>query len=172
MPRRSRTLIRTTTGTYGSHLPTIRSSDAIVGISGSSTLFEHVRAEIGSNRRTFSLFGLSAGAQYVFRYLALMDAPAVDMAVAANCGWYMTPDLGIDYPVGMGGLDLDESHLRRYLERQLIVMLGDADTDPAAHDPPRSEAAMAQEPHRLARGLWLFELARIQQSDMLVMHAL
>jgi poly(3-hydroxybutyrate) depolymerase len=123
-------------------------------------LFEHVRAEIGSERGTFSLFGLSAGAQYVLRYLALTDAPAVDMAVAANCGWYMTPDLGTDYPVGMGGLDLGENDLRRYLERRLIVMLADADTDPAAPDLPRSEAAMAQGPHRLARGLWHFEHCR------------
>src|SRR5262245_44482324 len=55
-------------------------------------LFQQVRTMIGSDRETFRLFGLSAGAQYVFRYLALTDASAVDMAVAANCGWYMLPD--------------------------------------------------------------------------------
>ena len=120
-------------------------------------LFQHVRIAVSSDRETFGLFGLSAGAQYVFRYLALTDAPAVDMAVAANCGWYMLPDLTVDYPVGMAGLDLDESYLRRYLKRRLIVLLGDADTDGAAADLPRSEAAMAQGPNRLTRGLWHFE---------------
>ena len=45
---------------------------------------------------------------------------------------YMLPDLAVDYPVGMGGLDLDETHLRRYLGRHLIILLGDADTDSAA----------------------------------------
>ena len=69
----------------------------------------------------------------------------------------MLPDLAVDYPVGMGGLDLDESYLRRYLGRRLIILLGDADTDSAAPDLPRSETAMAQGPHRLARGLWHFE---------------
>jgi hypothetical protein len=120
-------------------------------------LFQRVKITTGSYRETFGLFGNSAGAQYVFRYLALTDAAAVDMAVAANCGWYMLPDLTIDYPVGMGGLDLDESYLRRYLGRRLIVLLGDADTDSAAPDLPRSEAAMAQGPNRLARGLWHFK---------------
>jgi hypothetical protein len=120
-------------------------------------LFEQVRVAVGSNRKTFGLFGNSAGAQYVLRYLALTAGAAVDAGVAANSGWYMLPDLAIDYPDGMGGLDLDESHLRRYLGRPLIVLLGDADTDSAAPDLPRGERAMAQGPHRLARGLWHFD---------------
>ena len=109
-----------------------------------------MRAAVGSNRKTFGLFGNSAGAQYVLRYLALTDGTAVEAGVAANCGAYMLPDLAIDHPVGMGGLDLDEAHLRRYLGRRLIVLLGDADTDSAAHDLPRDAPAIAQGPHRLA----------------------
>src|SRR4029077_13281313 len=106
-------------------------------------LFEQVRTVVGSERETFGLFGNSAGAQFVLRYLALTEAAAVDAAVAANSGWYMLPDLAVDYPVGMGGLDLDESYLRRYLGRRLIILLGDADTDTKATDLPRSETAMA-----------------------------
>ena len=120
-------------------------------------LFEHVRTAVRADRETFGLFGISAGAQFVLRYLALTEATAVDAAVAANSGWYMLPDLAVDYPAGMGGLNLDESYLRRYLGRRVIVLLGDADTDSAAADLARSEAAMAQGPHRLARGLWHFE---------------
>jgi hypothetical protein len=127
-------------------------------------LFQHAQAAIGSVWDTFGLFGLSAGAQYVFRYLALTDASAVDTAVAANCGWYMLPDLTVDYPLGMGGLHLDSSYLSRYLGRHLVVLLGDADNASAAPDLPRNEAAMAQGENRLARGLWHFkhckELAR------------
>jgi hypothetical protein len=62
------------------------------------------------------------------RYLALTEATAVDAAVAANSGLYRLPDLAVDYPAGMGGLDLDESYLRLYLGRRLIVLLGNADT--------------------------------------------
>ena len=120
-------------------------------------LFAHVRDSIGSNRRSFGLFGNSAGAQYVLRYLALTEAPAVDTAVAANCGVYMLPDLTAEYPIGMGGLDLDDGHLRRYLGRRLVFLLGDGDNDPSAPDLPRTDYAMAQGPHRLARGLWHFQ---------------
>lgn len=119
-------------------------------------MFAHVRDTIGSNRTTFGLLGNSAGAQYVLRYLALTEASAVDAAVAANCGVYMLPDLAVEYPIGMGGLDLDERHLRRYLERRLVILLGDADSDPDAADLPRMDYAMSQGPHRLARGLWHF----------------
>ena len=120
-------------------------------------MFEHVRNAIGSNRRSFGLFGNSAGSQFVLRYLALTAAPAVDLAVASNSGVYMLPDLDAEYPVGMGGLDLDEGDLRRYLGRRLVILLGDADNDPSDTYLPRNEVAMAQGPHRLARGRWHFE---------------
>ncbi|MFL4974719.1 MAG: alpha/beta hydrolase [Microvirga sp.] len=121
-------------------------------------LFAFVANKTGSQHRRFNLFGNSAGAQFVLRYLALNQAPAVHAAVAANCGWYMRPDLGLEYPMGMGGLDLDPTCLARYLRRRLIIVLGDADNDALAPDLPRSDAAMAQGPHRLARGLWHFDL--------------
>jgi hypothetical protein len=120
-------------------------------------LFAHVRASIGSTRRSFGLFGNSAGAQFVLRYLALTEARAVDAAVAANCGVYMLPDLTAEYPIGMGGLDLDDGHLHSYLGRRLVILLGEADNDPSAPDLPRMDYAMAQGSHRLARGLWHFE---------------
>ena len=55
------------------------------------------------------------------------------------------------------GLDLDNGHLRRYLGRRLVILPGNADNDPSAPDLPRTDYAMAQGPHRLARGLWHFQ---------------
>lgn len=120
-------------------------------------LFLRVRDALRSNQRTFGMFGNSAGAQFVLRYLALNVAPFVETAVASNCGVYMLPDLALAYPNGMGGLDVGEQDLRRYLGRRLTILLGDADTEVAAHDLPRNEFAMAQGPHRLARGHWHFD---------------
>ncbi|MHC4042551.1 hypothetical protein [Bradyrhizobium sp. 23AC] len=116
-------------------------------------LFHYVRQATGSSRETFGLFGNSAGAQFVLRN----EATSVDLAVAANCGCYMLPDLAKDYPDGMGGIGLNASHLRRYLGRSLVILLGDADNDPDAPDLPRWDEAMAQGPHRLSRGLWHFQ---------------
>ena len=50
-------------------------------------LFEYVRTAIGSERSTFGMFGNSAGAQFVLRYLALTKSRRVSVAVAANSGW-------------------------------------------------------------------------------------
>jgi hypothetical protein len=66
----------------------------------------------------------------------------------------MLPDTSIDYPTGMGGIDLDERDLQRFLTRRLIILIGENDCDPHAHDLPRGEIAEAQGPHRLARGQW------------------
>jgi hypothetical protein len=123
-------------------------------------LFDHVAATIGSDVGSFQLFGVSAGSQFVLRYLALNEATAVGRAVAINSGWYMLPDLRVDYPDGMGGLGLDDGFLKRYLSRNLTILLGDADADSEAPDLPRNEAAIMQGPHRLARGLWHFDHCR------------
>jgi len=132
-------------------------------------MVDSVSKSMGSSAKSFHMFGVSAGAQYVFRYLALNDAASAGRAVAVNSGWYMLPDLSIDYPDGMGGLGLDESFLRRYLSRNMTILLGGADTDPDAPDLPRSETAMAQGPHRLARGLWHFDHCR-KLAERLGMH--
>lgn len=39
-------------------------------------------------------------------------------------------------------------------------MLGEADSDSTAFDLPRDKEALAQGPHRLARGLWHFDLCK------------
>lgn len=105
-------------------------------------LFQHIKAVIGSNRKTFGMFGNSAGAQYVLRYLALTEARSVGMAVCCNSDWYMVRDLSVDYPAGIGGLAPDEARLRKYFARHLLIILGDEDTDGAAPDLARDQAAM------------------------------
>jgi dienelactone hydrolase len=129
-------------------------------------LFHHVRQLIGSNRTTFGMLGNSAGSQYVLRYLALTDATSVDKAVASNSGIYMLPDLQSDYPDGMGGLNLEHDHLKRYFSRPLVILLGDQDTDTSDPYLPRSEIATAQGPHRLARGHLHFNHCRQRARDL------
>jgi hypothetical protein len=113
------------------------------------------------------MFGHSAGAQFVHRYLALAG-PDVDIAIAANCGWYMLPSVDIAYPDGMGGLGLDQSQVRAFFSKRLILLTGSADTDETAADLPRSEAAVAQGPHRFARGEWYFNHCNLMAERLAV----
>lgn len=123
-------------------------------------LFPAVREAVGSRRTTFSLFGHSAGAQFVHRYVALTGGALVDLAVCGNAGWYMMPDRGLPYPAGLGGLAVSDDDLRAYLAKPIVLLLGEADNDPAGIGLPSSPAAAAQGPHRLARGRYYFEFCR------------
>lgn len=123
-------------------------------------LFQQVRTMTASQRTTFSLFGNSAGAQYVLRYLALTGGRLVDAAVAANSGWYMLPDPAIEYPAGLANPYLDREAVSRYLGRSVTLLLGDKDIDTTAHDLPRRPEAMAQGIHRLERGHWYYRHCR------------
>ncbi len=105
----------------------------------------------------FDLYGNSAGSQYVLRYAALAQAPLLEKPISSNSGIYMLPDLTVDYPAGMGGIGMGDADLRRYFSRPLHILLGDADVDATAADLPRTPEALAQGPHRLARGLWHYE---------------
>jgi poly(3-hydroxybutyrate) depolymerase len=120
-------------------------------------LFAHVRGRLGLVRTQFGLYGNSAGSQFVLRHLALGAESAVGHAIASNSGIYMLPDLETPYPTGMGGLGLDDAALKSFFRRRLTILIGENDRDPTAFDLPRDGAALAQGPHRLARGLWFFD---------------
>jgi len=92
-----------------------------------------------------------AGAQFLHRFLLVCGAPGAGRMVAANAGFYTMPDLGIPWPYGLGGTG-SEPVLREALSRPLTVLLGQADDDPQHRLLRRTPEAMAQGPHRLARG--------------------
>jgi len=119
-------------------------------------LFETIRSMTGSDRSSFCLFGHSAGAQFAHRYLALTPEPFAELTIAANAGWYMTTDPRQPYPAGLGGLRTEASVAKRFFERQLVLLLGDADTDEVEAGLPQYPGAVAQGPNRLARGQFYF----------------
>ena len=120
-------------------------------------LFDHVKATAGLTTPTYFIYGHSAGAQFVHRYLYFMPEARVATAVAANAGWWTMPDRGVDFPYGLRASAIDERMLRAMLARHLIVLLGTADTDPHADNLRRTPEALAQGPHRFARGNRFFE---------------
>ncbi len=123
-------------------------------------LFEAVKQATGSRTPKFNLFGHSAGAQFVHRYLLFMPDAPVKAAVAANAGWWTMPDLSVRFPYGLQDSPLDETGLKAALQRPLIILLGTLDTDPNHPELRRTPEAMAQGPHRWARGHKFFEEAQ------------
>jgi poly(3-hydroxybutyrate) depolymerase len=114
-------------------------------------LWAKLREEGVTHRERAHLFGHSAGGQFVHRLLSTQDHGFVETAVAGNPGWYTLPTLERAFPEGLGGIGLNESHVRRLLAFPLIVLAGDRDI--ATDDPnlPSNEEALRQGPHRFAR---------------------
>ena len=106
------------------------------------------------------VYGHSAGGQYVHRLLSTQDHGFIEMAVAGNPGWYTLPTLDLPFPEGLGGIGLDEGHVRRLLAFPLIVLAGDKDI--ATDDPnlPSNVEALRQGPHRFARAHHYVEFGR------------
>lgn len=110
--------------------------------------------------RDFALYGHSAGAQFVHRHLLLTGAARARRVVIANAGWYSFPDAATPFPHGLGGVPLDPAALRAALARDVILLLGEADTDP--HHPSLRRDAMTdrQGVNRLERGRNFFTAAQ------------
>jgi len=117
-------------------------------------------AACGARRDGFALYGHSAGAQFVHRYLLLTGAPRVSTLIVANAGWYSMPRFDIGFPYGLGGTSCTEAALAAALGRPVTVLLGEADTDPHHASLRRDAASDAQGTNRLERGHAFFAAAR------------
>jgi poly(3-hydroxybutyrate) depolymerase len=119
-------------------------------------IFDAVRERCHSKCEQYCIYGHSAGAQFVHRFICFAPRTRVLRAISANAGSYMLPDAAKDFPYGFGGGGPGEAGLRAALGRPLIVLLGTADIDPHHKELPHSPEADAQGPYRLARGKFFF----------------
>jgi hypothetical protein len=114
-------------------------------------VFEILREQGITARRRYGLFGHSSGGQFVHRMVSLGFRARVAAAATANAGTYAMPNLDVEFPYGLGGIELDESGLRALLAFRLTVFAGTADIDTASLHFPKDDAAMRQGPTRFAR---------------------
>lgn len=124
-------------------------------------IFDLVRSRLGNHRANYLIFGHSAGAQFVQRFLYFVPEARVARAVAANAGWYLLPDFTAAFPYGLKGTPVAEAALRTTLARPFVVLLGTADTDVKAKALRHTPEAEAQGPHRFARGHFYFAQAQL-----------
>jgi hypothetical protein len=122
-------------------------------------LFDHVVRVLRSNARDYALFGHSAGAQFVHRFIEFMPTHRARVAVAANAGWYTLPDKSVDYPYGLDGAP-PQVDLRRAFSSNLVILLGADDIDTDDDSLRRDEESDAQGDNRLDRGLNFYQVSR------------
>jgi len=119
-------------------------------------LFDDVRERFSTGATRYSIYGHSAGAQFVHRFVLFMPEARIDRAIAANAGWYTMPDPATAFPYGLGAAPVDEQALTATLGKRMTVLLGTADTDRDDPDLRKTPEADAQGPHRFARGQAFF----------------
>lgn len=129
---------------------------------------------IDSNRLTakdYTLYGHSAGGQFVHRMVLFLPEARFKLAIAANPGWYTMPTLELDFPYGLNGADIGNDQLQRAFDRRLVILLGTEDTLTNQENLLNTDEAKAQGPHRFARGLYFFRtgrtMAQAQNADFL-----
>jgi poly(3-hydroxybutyrate) depolymerase len=124
-------------------------------------LFDALRRHENLSAQQYWLFGHSAGAQFVHRFVMLGVAERMVAAIAANAanaGSYLFPVDDVDWPFGLRGAP--ERSAAGVFASPMILMLGDADSDPRHRSLPQQPAARAQGPHRFARGQNFYRTSR------------
>jgi hypothetical protein len=86
--------------------------------------------------------------------------------VAANVGWYATPDFAQSWPYGLKGSVVAETELKTAFARPLLILLGDQDTDPKDSSLRRAPEAMQQGFHRFARGHHFFDISQAKADSL------
>ncbi len=133
-------------------------------------LFDEVRAGEALTAQGFTLYGHSAGAQFVHRFMLFMPQTRVELAIAANAGSYTLPLYASSNEAGFPwSLDrrlVSEAQLRKALGRRLVVLLGERDTDPSHPQLPRAPQAMAQGRNRHERGQLFFQTGRDEAASL------
>jgi hypothetical protein len=123
-------------------------------------VFDDVVKRVHSTQKNYTIFGHSAGGQFVERFVELMTKARVRQAVAANPGWHTMPDPAAAYPYGLKNLPTGRADLNVAFTRNFTLLLGADDIDPNAADLQRDSKTDTQGITRLARGLKFYAAAR------------
>lgn len=115
-------------------------------------LFDFVREETGNTSEKYHIYGHSAGGQFVHRLVMFMPEARFATAVAANSGWYSMPDFDREYPHGLEGAPNSPETLKKAFDRDLVILLGECDTDPEDPYLRNSPEVACQGKNRFERG--------------------
>ena len=125
-------------------------------------VFDKIIQDTGSLKKTYDMWGHSAGAQFVHRFFTFMESARLNRAISANAGWYTVPDELVEFPYGIKNTPVGVERLGRIFSRQLIIDLGTDDTSRDGLN--TSSGAEAQGKNRFERGNFYYaEAKRISQ---------
>lgn len=129
-------------------------------------VFDETIRRTASERERYTIFGHSAGSQFVHRYLYYKPNARVDRYLAANAGWYTMPDFDTAYPYGLKDSGIDEDGLRAALGKDVVLLLGKEDTDHTDPTLRNTPEAKRQGKNRYLRGLTFYSATEIVAQNL------
>lgn len=123
-------------------------------------LFEAIHLSTPLTTRKFGIYGHSAGAQFVHRLVLFRPDACFGVAVAANAGWYTLPCQKTEFPYGVADAPVSDHRLTKALQKRLVVLLGEGDTDRSHRNLRRTPEALEQGGHRFERGKFFIETGK------------
>lgn len=134
--------------------------EAAWSFSAIEPLFDAVVGVLDSDRTDYTLYGHSAGSQFVHRFLFHKPDARASRIIAANAGWYTMPDFDQAFPYGLGGSVVEDADVATAFGKDVVVLLGDLDSNAEHPSLRRTPEAMLQGPHRFARGQAFYQFAK------------
>ena len=103
--------------------------ESVWSFSQISQIHDELVELLGMNDSQYDIWGHSAGAQFVHRFMTFKPDYKIRYAISANAGWYTLPDLDIDYPFGLknDSFSFDETLLEDLADKKMIIMRGEKD---------------------------------------------
>jgi hypothetical protein len=125
-------------------------------------LFESVGKKYSLRTKQYDLFGHSAGAQFVHRFMLFYPEHHVRIAIAANSGFYTLPDTTLPFPYGLKNspVTVSPKQLNDWTGRELILMRGTADLVRSESLRQTAEAD-EQGKNRFERAAYMFERVKL-----------
>ena len=120
-------------------------------------LFDSVVSSLSLIEEKYNLFGFSAGAQFVHRFIQFKPNARFNKVVAGAAGWYTVPENNIPFPYGLDNSILTNTNLSNLLSKDLYIQVGALDNDPNSVGLRHNEYADAQGLNRVTRAVHFFE---------------
>ena len=120
-------------------------------------LFDSIKNSLSLENDKYNMFGFSAGAQFVHRFIQFKPNARFDKIVAGAAGWYTVPDNTIPFPYGYDNSILISTNLSNLLSSDLYIQVGALDNNPNSAGLRHNEYADAQGLNRVTRAVHFFE---------------
>lgn len=135
-------------------------------------IFDYFKSVTGSKAEKYDFWGFSAGGQFAHRFALTVPDSRADIIIAGNPGTWTFPLIdglpskfedGKTYGWNSSVKDTpfaNEESIKKFLARKLYVHIGKLDIATTGKYVPKTQAALSQGEHRLARARNFYETGR------------